>query len=582
MRGGVTKELSLATKGTVRWPVVGAALGEAARASLARVGRLVRPMRRVRTPARLLFAPQDLRAADPMLAGQMAAGLFVFADRHPPPMPGRSPFEVQAPSWAWAEALYGFGWLRDLKAADSAEARKVAGTLTMAALRSGRRVLERGVARRPAVVARRVISMLAHSPLLLTETDHNFYHRYLRRIARDASLLRRAMRDAPAPGDRLAAAIGLAYAGLSAAGLETHVRRASRTLELELARQVVAEGAPLARSPGALVELLLDLLPLRLLYESRALPVPSALERAIEGALPMLASMRHGNGELALFNGTGPTHAGDLAIIFSDDRAPASARTAPGYARLEAGRTLVLADVGPVPPLAFSAGHHAGPLAFEMSSGQNRIIVNSGAPPHPGPAREAARRTPSHSTLVLDGESAGTLLELEDGARGSWAASSLVRQYGPVLIGGARDTGAVRQSDDGATTFSAHHDGYARSFGATHTRTLRLSADGGELEGEDAVRFSGRAAYPAARAVLHFHLHPSVQAREEEGGAGIVLDLPDGERWRFGADGASPRLAPSLFFAVTEGRRATQQIVVELPKVAGDAGSSLRWLFIRT
>ena len=32
-------------------------------------------------------------------------------------------------------------------------------------------VLERGVARRPAVVARRVMSMLAHSPLLLTDAD---------------------------------------------------------------------------------------------------------------------------------------------------------------------------------------------------------------------------------------------------------------------------------------------------------------------------------------------------------------------------------------------------------------------------
>ena len=295
----------------------------------------------------------------------------------------------------------------------------------------------------------------------------------------------------------------------------------------------------------------------------------------------MLASMRHGNGELALFNGTGPTRPGDLAIIFSGDRASAASRSAPGYARLAAGQTLVIADVGAVPPVAFSAGHHAGPLAFEMSSGQNRIVVNSGAPPHSGPAGEAARRTPSHSTLVLDGESAGTLLGLEDGARGSWAASSLVRQFGPVLLGGARDTGAVHQAEGGATTLSSHHDGYARGFGAIHTRTLRLSADGGELEGEDALRFSGRASFPAARAVLHFHLHPSVQAREEEGGGGIVLDLPGGERWRFGADGASPRLAPSLFFAVTEGRRATQQIVVELPKAASDAGSSLRWLFIR-
>jgi uncharacterized heparinase superfamily protein len=512
----------------------------------------------------------------------MAAGLFVFAGRHPPAMPGRSPFEIEAPSWAWAEELYGFGWLRDLRAAETSQARDTARSLTIAALRSSRRVLERGVARRPTVVARRVISMLAHSPLLLTGADHDFYHRYLRRIGRDAAVLRRAMRQAPAPGDRLAAALGLAYAALSSAGLENRLRRASRTLETELERQVLAEDAPLARNPSALVELMLDLLPLRLLYESRSLAVPAGLTKAVERALPMLASLRHPNGELALFNGAGPTRAADLALIFSVERGPVPDCVAPGYARLDAGGTLVLVDVGTTPPLPLSAGLHAGPLAFELSSGANRIVVNTGAPLYPGPAKEAARRTPSHSTLVLDGETAGILVEHEDAVRDGWALSYLARRLGPVLVGGPRETGATKSEDGGAQALAAHHDGYKSAFGATHTRTLRLSADGRELEGEDAVRFSGRSSHPGARAVLHFHLHPSLQAREEEGGGGILLELPGGERWHFGAEGAAPRLAPSLFFAVTEGRRATQQIVVALPSAQGDAGSSLRWLFIRS
>ena len=511
----------------------------------------------------------------------MVSGLFVFADRHPPAVPGRSPFEIEAPSWAWAEALYGFGWLRDLRATDTREARTIARALTNAAIRSPRRVLERGVARRPPVVARRVISMLAHSPLLLTDADHDFYHRYLRRIGRDALHLRRALTDSRAPGDRLSAAIGLAYAGLSAGGLEPQVRRASRVLEVELARQVVASDAPLARNPGALTELLLDLLPLRLLYESRSLPVPAGLDQALSRALPMLASLRHGNGEFALFHGAGPTRPGDLAILFSEDRASETGEGAPGFVRLEAAGTLVIADTGPVAPLPLSAGHHASPLAFELSSGANRIVVNAGAPPYPGPAQEAARRTPCHSTLVFEGESAGHLIEREDVARSGWAAASLARRLGPVIVGGARDVEATRSETEGARTLTARHDGWAAAFGATHTRTLRLSADGGELEGEDAIRFSGRTAWPGAKAVLHFHLHPSVQAREEEGGGGIVLDLPGGERWRFGATGAEPRLAPSLFFAVTEGRRATQQIVVPMPEATGDAGASLRWLLIR-
>lgn len=559
-----------------------AAFGEVARANVSSVSRLLRPVLWTRVPSRLLFAPQDLRAADPAQAAEMASGLYVFADRNPPAVPGRSPFEIQAPSWAWAEELYGFGWLRNLRASDTQQARDIAHALTVAALRSGRKVLERGVARHPPVVARRVIAMLAHSPLLLSGADHDFYHRYLRRIGRDAATLRVAMRDAAAPGERLICAIGLAYVGLSSAGLETQVKRASRVIAAELERQVLAEDAPLARNPSALVELLLDLIPLRLLYESRSLAPPEAIARAVSRARPILAFLRHPSGELALFNGAGPTQPGDLALIFSDEQDKEAAPAAPGYARLDAGGTVVIADVGKTPPLALSAGLHAAPLAFELSSGRNRIVVNAGAPLHPGPAQEAARKTKAHSTLVLQGASAGIPLEREEAVRGRWAPSYLVRRLGPVMLGGAREVRAVQSVEDGRPSLTAHHDGYKKAFGAIHTRTLRLSADGGELEGEDAVRFTKRWASRGAKAVLHFHLHPSVQAREEESGAGIVLDLPGGERWRFGAVGGTPRLAPSLFFAVTEGRRATSQIVVSLPKAEGDAGASLRWLFIRS
>lgn len=568
-------------KPTIRWPVVRAALAEASRAGAARAGRLLRWPRRARTPSRLLFAPQDLRAADPTVAAEIESGLFVFADRHPPVQPGRSPFEIEAPSWAWAEELYGFAWLRDLDAAGTEAAKASARALTIAALRSSRRVLERGVARRPAVVARRAIAMLSHSPFLLTNADHDFYHRYLRRIGRDAAMLRRSMERDRSPRDRLAAAIGLAYVGLASAGLERRVAPASRIIERELARQVLAEDAPVARNGSALIELLLDLLPLRLLYGSRSLAVPPGIAASIERALPILATLRHGDGGLALFNGSGLAHPGDLALIFSDDRIADPGEGTAGYARLAAGNTLVVVDTGKPPPLVLSAGSHAAPLAFEMSSGAQRIVVNAGSPPHPGPARDAARRTSAHSTLVLDDESAGILIDDVDRARGSRSTSYLAKRLGPVLLAGAKETVGTRGSQDGALTLTGHHDGYLHAFGAVHTRTLRLKEDGSELEGEDAVRFMGRSAYPAAKATLHFHLHPAVEAREEEGGAGIVLDLPGGERWRFGAIGATPRLAPSLYFAVTEGRRGTRQIVVDLPPAEGDAGSSLRWIFIR-
>ena len=79
-------------------------------------------------PTRLLFAPQDLRTADPTIATDIYSGFFAFSGRAVT-TGGRSPFAFTPPSRAWSEALYGFGWLRHLRAAGTALAQANARSL---------------------------------------------------------------------------------------------------------------------------------------------------------------------------------------------------------------------------------------------------------------------------------------------------------------------------------------------------------------------------------------------------------------------------------------------------------------------
>ena len=81
----------------------------------------------------------------------------------------------------------------------------------------------------------------------------------------------------------------------------------TRRLSDELGRQVLPDGGHASRNPGALIELLLDLLPLRQAFAARNVPPPPALNNAIDRMMPMLRFFRHGDGNFALFNGMGPT-----------------------------------------------------------------------------------------------------------------------------------------------------------------------------------------------------------------------------------------------------------------------------------
>ena len=221
------------------------------------------------------------------------------------------------------------------------------------------------------MLARRTVSFLSQSPLLLEGADHDFYRRFLRAIDEAARELDRDMRFASQPLHRLTAAIALCYVGLCCEGLEARLRRTTAILARELDRQILPDGGHRSRNPKVAIELLLDLLPLRQSYSARSLEPPQALTGAIDRMLPLLRLLRLGDGGIARFNGMGRSAADQLATLLTYEGARGRPmRRAPhsGYERLEAGETVLVADVGPAPAVADAAEAHAGCLSFELSS----------------------------------------------------------------------------------------------------------------------------------------------------------------------------------------------------------------------
>ena len=161
---------------------------------------------------RLIIAPHDLRTADATRAAEIYAGRFVFAGKivtcH-----GRSIFDLEPPSEDWEVALLGFGWLRHLRAADTALTRANARSLVDDWM-SNPTNQKRAIGRRADVLARRVISLLSQAPLVLAESDGKFYRRYLRGLTREIRYLRYAMIDIPDGVPRLQVLIAMCYAAL--------------------------------------------------------------------------------------------------------------------------------------------------------------------------------------------------------------------------------------------------------------------------------------------------------------------------------------------------------------------------------
>ncbi|MHC1945998.1 heparinase II/III family protein [Bradyrhizobium sp. UFLA06-06] len=521
---------------------------------------------------RLIIAPHDLRTADATRAAEIYAGRFVFAGKivtcH-----GRSIFDLEPPSEDWEAALLGFGWLRHLRAADTALTRANARSLVDDWISNQAR--KRPLERRADVRARRVISLLSQAPLVLGDTDGKFYRKYLRGLAREIRYLRHATLDNDGV-PRLQVLIALCYASLCLANQARNIKSATRKLSDELQRQILPDGGHISRNPGALVELLSDLLPLRQTFAARNIAPPPALLNAIDRMMPMLRFFRHGDGSFALFNGmsTAPSDLVATLLAYDDTRGvPMASMPHTGFQRLDAGSTALIIDTGPPPPASVSQDAHAGCLSFELSSGVSRIVVNCGMPSTGRDNwRPFARSTAAHSTLTYRDTSSCQFVELS-------AMKRLLR--GAPITSGPSNVESYREAVPDGDVLTASHDGYLSRFGVIHRRVLMVAQDGTRLEGEDSLSPApgGRIKGSEADFALRFHLHPSVKASRLSDARGVMLVLPNRDVWTFESMDDKVDLEDSVFLAGNDGPRRTSQIVIR--QDARQAGT-IRWSFVRS
>jgi len=505
----------------------------------------------------LLLIPQDLRTADPSFASELYDGYFGLAGTVA--LTGSvSPFTVQPPSLLWQRELYGMGWLHNLEAAgDHIAQEKARALLTDWIAHSGEAP---PIAWELDVVARRLTSILSHAGLLLRGTQANYYNSVMRMLTSELHYLTVNYGEASHTAPRLLALTGILLSGLCIKEHQSLVGSYLGVFLAELERQILKDGGHISRNPNTLVELLLELLPLKQCFLARKLETPEALDRAIARMMGMIRFMRLGDGSLARFNGMGATRSDLVAAVlaYADDAAiPQGYAKESGYCRLVRGPTTIITDVGAPPPAFASAHANAGYLAFEMTTGIEPLIVNCGAPRDElSDWTFAARATAAHSTLTINDQSSSKLVKRKNAS----AAGGEVH-----LLSGPKTIGAELIRDGNELLVNAWHNGFVERFGLIHQRRLRLTADGMSVEGVDQLVPPQTGQYHAKDGdtfTIRFHLHPRVSPRLHADENSVGLTTPDAQLWKLRAAGAKIGIEESTFLADPIIQKRSMQVVL--------------------
>lgn len=486
------------------------------------------------------------------------------------------------PAPAVERVLHSFSWLADLAAAaPRADAIPVAERITALWLHAHREP-GKGPAWDVEHAGLRLVAWLVHAPLVLAGNDKGLKSRLLAAIAETASWLDKR---APREGAGLGQVAG--WAGVAAAGLLLPHGKPRRLygeagLVKALGDMVGEDGGVLSRCPAAQMDAIRLLTDLIACYDAAGVTPPAAFTVMRELLVPPLLALRHGDGALGNWQGQAAIPADRVNAVI----AASGVRTRPlsqvacwGYQRIKAGDTLVQFDAAPPPRSRHVRTGCASTLAFELSDGPARVIVNCGGAALAGgqvPARigQGLRASAAFSTLVLD--NANSTAVLLHGQLGKGVETvELERRQIP---------GRLRE----ATRIEAAHDGYAARFGLTHQRILTLSGDGTELAGEDILVPSSKNGKRGKIAfAIRFHLGRGVEVQLSGDKRGASLLLPDGRLWQFrlGGDRASVgeitlRAEDSLWVDGDGRPHATEQLVIE--GLALRSGGQFSWLLKKT
>ena len=515
-----------------------------------------------KVPLRLLAVPEDPLKGSVARGQSLRMGKFHFQGFEQA-FEGLDYQKLTLPP-ALTDYIHRFDWLRDLAAATN----RGDGAPVAAQIADDWLVANGMKTREPAWrvdnCAWRLLNMAAGSPFLLTSTDPIYRSRVINHFARVA---RHLDQSAPRAQSHFAKSVG--WAGVVAASLllpEGKARRAvgENGLSEALRATIFPDGGVVSRSPVQLMELIGLLSLLKQCYNARDEIAPAFLTDALGRAVPALLGLTHADGGLGAWQGS--AHVGaeriEALITASEVRArPHRQALDWGYQRVSAGKSVLLLDAGPPPLARQSASGCASTLAFELSHGAQRIIVNCGGAALVGAAIPAAlarglRTTAAHSTLCINDTNSTAILP------------------GGQLGKGVAEVGLERRDVDSATRIEASHDGYVRSFGFNHARLLILRSDGMELRGEDTLVPQGK---PKDGSPVHvrFHLGPDIEITPNDNKQTTLLRMADGSNWAFAAAGGTLSIDDSLWVDEDGRPHPTRQLVITAD--TGKGGLTIGW-----
>ncbi len=217
-----------------------------------------------------------------------------------------------------------------------------------------------------------------------------------------------------------------------------------------------------------------------------------------------------------------------------------------GYSIQKNKRIALVMDVGPSPEKKFSRDYQSGALSFEIISGGNKIICNSGYfQNYKHKLNELSKSTATHSTLIIDNNSSCKLRKIGN-------KSSIIEQGLKIL-----NKSSVFEKN--YWNIIASHNGYLKKYGIIHERKIEFFPEHNKFIGTDTL--IKKKNYKSINFEIRFHLQPSSKIMKTQDSKSIFIEV-DNEGWKFTCGNHEINLETGLYFGKKSSYIENQNIFI--------------------
>lgn len=418
------------------------------------------------------------------------------------------------------------------------------------------------------ILSKRIIAWISNLNLTLNLSNSPYKEKFTLSIAKQANHLFNSIKNEKSYENKIMGCASLILISLVFNEYKKYFNSSLEILQKIIKINFNNEGFPKSRNPQELLECLKYFVIIREWIKESQNQIPEFINKIVYECGNSFMFINQRNTKLPLFNGATEIDNQEFKAYLKNTNYAFKRNTVEkgGYTILGSKKILLIMDVGSSPEKKFSGKYQCGCLSFEIISGDEKIICNSGFYfKNKNKLNIISRSTAAHSTLYINNNSSCTI-------KNNYFFNN---NYNTELLTSLKIKSKKINIEKDFDQVVASHDGYKKKYGFIHERKIKFIKDKKIFFGSDLLIAQKK--IKKINFAIRFHIYPGIKMVKTQESNSILLKSNNGDGWRFNCSNYKIFIENGLYLGDKNKLKKNENIYI--PGITKDDNQLIEWSF---